>query len=222
MVTNVWDVLVKLCLPAAALGWLLLTGSGVVGRLVNPTEVATVVLIVLALVGAAVVASVRTAAVVAGSADLVISVLLRAIGSPRVLRPGQVLLRLRGESATLVAQAWPRLTLGMVAYTASLALLLGGCLHATGAGLLPAEVFAGFALERVLTLTGVTPGGVGVVEAGLTGLLLALGGDPVGTVTGVLLYRMFTYGLEIPVGGVSLAAWLWAHRRDSAPEQAVS
>ena len=104
----------------------------------------------------------------------------------------------------------------MVAYLASLALLLWGCLTVTGTGLSPAAVLVAFTAERLLTLAGLTPGGAGVVEAGLAGVLVALGGDPVASVTGVLLYRVFTFGIEIPVGGVGLLAWFWARRRGLA------
>ena len=104
----------------------------------------------------------------------------------------------------------------MVAYLASLALLLWGCLTVTGTGLSPAAVLVAFAAERLLTLAGLTPGGAGIVEAGLAGVLVALGGDPVASVAGVLLYRVFTFFIEIPVGGVGLLAWLWARRRGLA------
>lgn len=220
VVTNVWDVLVKLCLPALALATVVLTGHATRGHLVVEAALATGALALVALVGAVVLASDRVAVGVGRATDRAVAALLRALRSRRELRAGAGLLRVRDECRTLVHHGWPRLTTGMVVYTCSLAVLLWGCLHATGAGVAPALVFAGFALERVLTLTGITPGGAGVVEVGLTGLLIAAGGDPVGTVAGVLLYRVFTYGLEIPVGGVGLAAWLWAHRRGRARQVA--
>jgi uncharacterized membrane protein YbhN (UPF0104 family) len=213
VVTNVWDVLVKLCLPLLALAAVVLTGHATGGHLVAEAALTTGALALVALLGAVVLASDTVAAGVGRGTDRAVARLLRVVRSRREVRVGAGLLRVREECRSLVRGGWPRLTSGMVAYTCSLGVLLWGCLHATGAGVAPALVFAGFALERVLTLTGITPGGAGVVEVGLTGLLIAAGGDPVGTVAGVLLYRVFTYGLEIPVGGVGLAAWLWACRR---------
>ncbi len=212
VVTNVWDVLVKLCLPALALAGLVLSGQATAGRLVTEATLATGLLAMVALVGAVVLASDRAAVAVGAWVDRVLAGLLRVVRVGREVRVGAALLRVRAECRSLVRTGWPRLTTGIVTYTASLAVLLWGCLHVTGAGLPLAVVFAGFALERVLTLAGITPGGAGVVEVGLSGLLIAAGGDPVGTVAGTLLYRAFTYGLEIPVGGVGLAAWLWSHR----------
>jgi uncharacterized membrane protein YbhN (UPF0104 family) len=212
VVTNVWDVLVKLCLPALALAGLVLSGQATAGRLVAEATLATGLLALFALVGAVVLASDRAAVAVGAWVDRVLAALLRLARARHEVRAGAALLRVRAECRSLVRTGWPRLTTGVVVYTGSLALLLWGCLHVTGAGLPLAVVFAGFALERVLTLTGITPGGAGIVEVGLSGLLIAAGGDPVGTVAGALLYRAFTYGLEIPVGGVGLAAWLWSHR----------
>jgi uncharacterized membrane protein YbhN (UPF0104 family) len=212
VVTNVWDVLVKLCLPAVALGWTLMSGTHLATGLLRTTLGATVVLLLLSVAIVAALFSASFAARVARVLDSGVGLALRLAGSSRDHRPGAVVVRLQSDCSSLVATAWPQLTLGMVAYSASLALLLWSCLHVTGAGLAVPAVVAGFAVERLLTLAGLTPGGAGVVEVGLSGLLLLLGGAPLGVVTGVLLYRLFTFGLEIPVGGLGLVAWLWTHR----------
>jgi uncharacterized membrane protein YbhN (UPF0104 family) len=69
-----------------------------------------------------------------------------------------------------------------------------------------------FACERVLTAVPVTPGGSGVVEVTITALAMALGGSPAVSTAGVLLYRGFTFGLEIVVGAVWLLGWLAVRR----------
>jgi len=51
----------------------------------------------------------------------------------------------------------------------------------------------------------ITPGGIGVVEAGLTVTLVAFGGCTAATLAAVLLYRLISHWLIIPAGGV---AWL--------------
>lgn len=213
VVTNLWDVLIKLCLPALALGWLLVQGDVTAGRIATAASVATLLLALLSLGGLAMVVSERAAAATAVAADRGARAVLRLVRSEREVRVAAAVNRLRQECLALVVARWTRLTTGMVTYTISLAVLLWGCLHFTGVGLAPAVVFAAFSLERVLTLAGVTPGGAGVVELGLVGLLIAAGGDPVGSVAGTMLYRTFTYGLEIPVGGLGLVAWLCVRRR---------
>lgn len=219
VVTNVWDVLIKLSMPAVALAWMLITGTSVASRLLTTTLGATAALLALSAGIAAVLASAGVADRVGGALDRLAAAVAQWVGSSREWRPGATVVRLQGDCASLVGRAWPRLTAGMLAYTASLALLLWGCLHVAGAGLAVPAVIAGFAVERLLTLAGLTPGGAGVVEVGLSGLLLLLGGAPLGVVTGVLLYRLFTFGLEIPVGGLSLVAWLWTQRRGASRGQ---
>jgi uncharacterized membrane protein YbhN (UPF0104 family) len=51
------------------------------------------------------------------------------------------------------------------------------------------------------------PGGVGVVEAGLTGALVAAGVDPAQALAGVLVYRLLTYVVPILVGAMLYVVW---------------
>ena len=69
------------------------------------------------------------------------------------------------------------------------------------------EAFAAWALIRIITTIPVTPGGLGVVELGLTGALVSFGGNRVDVVASVLLYRALTYVPPIAFGGVCLLIW---------------
>ena len=146
-----------------------------------------------------------------------IQLVFRLFRSARRVDLGHAVMELRRESIDLLRNGWMQLSLGMLAYSALQALLLWTSLHMLGTTLTAPEIFAGYALERVLTLAMITPGGTGFVEVGITALLIAFGGDPVTTVAGVLIYRAFTFGLEIPVGGAGLAVWLWRRRGGRAP-----
>jgi uncharacterized protein (TIRG00374 family) len=68
-------------------------------------------------------------------------------------------------------------------------------------------VFAAWALIRIITTIPITPGGLGVVELGLTGALVSFGGSRPEVVAAVLLYRVLTYVPPIAVGGVCLLVW---------------
>ena len=74
-------------------------------------------------------------------------------------------------------------------------------------------MFDAFAAERVLSMAVITPGATGLVELGMTGTLVAFGVDPATAAAGVLLYRAFIIGLEIPFGGTALLWWLIRTRR---------
>jgi uncharacterized membrane protein YbhN (UPF0104 family) len=138
---------------------------------------------------------------------------LRRARSSRTVAFTPWLTSTQSSCRTVVHRSWARLTLGMVLYTGLLLALLVACLSTTGAALALPVVLVGFAVERLLTLAGLTPGGAGVVEVGLSGVLVLLGGSAAAVVPGVLLYRALTFGLEIPVGGTALAGWFVVRRR---------
>jgi uncharacterized protein (TIRG00374 family) len=88
-------------------------------------------------------------------------------------------------------------------------------LYAVGARVDPVPVLLAFVLASVLAMIPLTPGGLGFVEAGLTGVLTLAGVDPDRAVLGVLLYRLFSYWLPLLAGAV--AYWLYARRRRLQP-----
>jgi uncharacterized membrane protein YbhN (UPF0104 family) len=130
---------------------------------------------------------------------------------------GAALLETRQSVSGLMARRWPQLTGGTVGYLTLQGALLWACLHVVGAAPPVSVVVAGLAVERLLTLAVITPGGAGLAEAGSAGVLVALGLDPLMAAAGILLYRGFTFLLEIPVGGLWLGGWVfaraWAERQ---------
>ena len=87
-------------------------------------------------------------------------------------------------------------------------------LVAVGARPAPAAVLLAFCTAQLLTLVPFTPGGVGFVEAGLTGTLVLAGVSTDDAVVASLAYRLASFWLPIPVGG---GAWLVYRRRYGAP-----
>ena len=108
------------------------------------------------------------------------------------------------------------MTAGMLAYLALQLALLWLCFHVLGISFALPVLFTALAVERLLTLVPITPGAAGVVEVGTAAALVALGGDPAGVAAGLLLFRGFTYVLEIPVGGITLAIWFGTQHRTRA------
>ena len=212
LVTNIWDTLVKLALPGVALCWLALAGVDSGGMLSQAALVGGALL-------AAVLLGVRLLARGergARSLGRMVDRCARLVGRTLPADGGYAAwaVRLRRDSAELIASSWARLTLGKAAYALLQAVLLWMCLAMLGTAPAPVVVFAAFAVERILSMAVITPGATGVVEVGMTGLLVALGTDPVTAAAGVLVYRAITVGLEIPVGGAGLLWWT-LRRKDS-------
>jgi uncharacterized membrane protein YbhN (UPF0104 family) len=189
LVTNLWDVLAKLFLP--------------------------VLVVPLLLLGLPVGAGLRHAVIAAGIALPMVG-LLAALLIAHPWMSGRLGTRVEGvraQVAGLVGTAWRRLTLGMAIYTLLLFALLTASLSVTDAAVPLGIVFLAFCAERLATLAGLTPGGLGLVEVGLAGaLMLAPGASATGVAAGAVLYRALTFGLEIPVGGLLLAGWSWRQR----------
>jgi uncharacterized protein (TIRG00374 family) len=119
----------------------------------------------------------------------------------------------------LVERAFIRSTIGVrwaaavvtaVAVPAFDYLALLCALHAVHADARPSLVLLAYAAASLLGLIPFTPGGLGFVEAGLVGLLALAGvaGGP--AVTATLAYRLVSFWLPIPVGGI---AYLLFRRR---------
>ncbi len=215
VVSNVWDVAAKLLLPAVAVA-LVLAGGAVLPPLLLGGAAVAVLALVTALATIWAVARrpvsdpppppLATALEQhdARPRHLVLSWLDRAVGATRGAWP----LALRTAGAR-----WPQLTAGMVGYLAAQAALLWACFAALGSPVAITVVVAAFAVERLTTLVPITPSGVGLAEAGAVSVLVALGCAPAVAAAGVLLYRLFTVVLEIPVGALWLAAWSQATTR---------
>jgi uncharacterized membrane protein YbhN (UPF0104 family) len=112
----------------------------------------------------------------------------------------------------LLSSRWHRLVPGSIAYLVAQVLLLDASLYAVGLHPPVVAVLMAAAVERLGTLVPITPGGAGIAEIGAVAWLVGSGLDPVQAVAGVLLYRVFVFALEIPVGGALLGGWAWWER----------
>jgi uncharacterized membrane protein YbhN (UPF0104 family) len=132
--------------------------------------------------------------------------------------PGQVLLALRGRIGTTMRTAWAPLTLGSCGSLLLLAVLLELCLRGLGITASAPMVIAAVGIERLATALPITPGGAGTAELALVACLSASGVPPADALAATLLYRFFTFFLEIPLGAaIGLAWYLRRHRRALRP-----
>jgi putative heme transporter len=118
----------------------------------------------------------------------------------------------RDRAGALLAVRGRRITVATVASNLTLWLVLLACLR--GIGLSQAQVpwqtsLMAFAFIRLLTALPLTPGGVGITELGLVGIL-AVGAGHQGSIqvtAAVLLYRAITYLPPIPLGAIACLIW---------------
>lgn len=89
---------------------------------------------------------------------------------------------------------------------------LVAALVAFGAHARPAEVLLAYVVAQAFAIVPITPGGVGFVDIGLTGMLALIGVPTDTAVIATLLYRLFSFWLPIPVGAVAWAGWRLSRR----------
>lgn len=211
VLTNLVDTLLKFVLPGLALLWLALAGVEVHGSVGTAAYVGLGLLTGSVLVVWLVARDDRAVRWVGRVADRC-TARLQFVRAPEGGFAAKAA-AFRAESAALVASGWGRMVGGKLAYAALQAVLLWACLRMIGAPVHPAVVAAAFAVERILTMVAITPGASGIVELGMAGVLVAFDVPAATAAAGVLVYRAFIFGMEIPVGGLSMLAWSLRLRR---------
>jgi uncharacterized protein (TIRG00374 family) len=123
---------------------------------------------------------------------------------------GDRLVHFRRETVGLLGRRGLSLAFWMLVGNFTVFLVLLVALRAVGISggeVNAVNAFASWALVRLVTAIPITPSGIGIVELGLTGALVAAGGDQTEVVTAVLLYRAFTWLPPILIGLPSLLLW---------------
>jgi len=216
VVTGAWNQFVNVGLPVLALALLLLSGGS------SPLLLTAGLIGIAAIVAAtaAIVAAMRgdaQARRVGELAQTLANRLLRAARRAPRTGWGEALARVRSETIDLVARRWAALTAAtLVGHLAVFGVLLVA-LRVTGVGAAEVsfvEALAAWGLVRMLTAIPLTPGGVGVVELGLSTALVGFGAGNAEAVAAVLLYRVLTVVPTLVLGGVLGLTW---RRAGSSP-----
>ena len=95
--------------------------------------------------------------------------------------------------------------------------------EAVGASVPWRGLLVAYGAAQVAANLPITPGGLGVVEGSLTIALVAYGGSTAGSayVAAVLLYRILSFWLPMPLGWMAWAGLRVQARRDPVPETGV-
>jgi putative heme transporter len=224
LVSGIWNVFARLGLPVAAL-LIIMTASRPQAGLVAGA-VAGLVLLVIVAAGFGLLLRSESCAVRADAAlQRPLTVACRLARRPPPPPAARSLQGFRERASGLLAARGWRITAATAVSSLTLWLVLLASVR--GVGLSEAQVpwqtsLAAFAFVRLLTVLPVTPGGAGITELGLVGILAAGADHKVaGQVTAaVLLYRAVTYLAPIPGGALACLAWRYVPAlRRSGPAQ---
>ncbi|WP_427383722.1 lysylphosphatidylglycerol synthase domain-containing protein [Janibacter sp. G56] len=206
IVTGVWNTLARVALPVIAITALVWGVDEDVPKVMRDAAIGGS-LSGLAIVGVlvAVIASNRAAHAIGRGLDRVLAPLLRR--RRRSMSVDALVTDLRARITDSVRRGWLPMTLGMVGFFGFYYVLFVAVMDTTGVTMPHGQLFAAYALGRLLTAVGVTPGGVGVTETGTAAALVAWGADPAAATAGVVLFSIYTHVMEVPLGALGWVAW---------------
>ncbi len=205
----VWNLLLTLAFPVLGV-MALLAGGRVAGGWWTAAGSSLAGMAALVVVLVVILRSEQTTRRLGTRADGALAAVYRAFGSGRRPGLGEKLVEFRASTVDVISARWLLLTVASLApHLIQFAILLVALrtLGSTAAEVDASEVFAAFALAKLATLVPLTPNGLGTMDAGLTGLLVAFGAVGGEALAAVLVWRAATTLPQIAIGIVTLLQW---------------
>jgi len=212
-IVSLWSQLINFAFPIVAVFLLTIEGDELTPALAIAAFVGVAVLGVVVTGLVLVLLSNRLARELGDVAARFTSWALALVRRGPVKWGGENFKRFRDGVGDFLVRKWPWLTLATLAGNLSVFAVLLVSLRALD---VPAsqvtviEAFAAWALIRLIGSIPITPGGIGIIELGLTGALVGFGGSNASVVAAVLVYRFLTV---VPTLTLGLLASLTLRRK---------
>jgi uncharacterized protein (TIRG00374 family) len=216
-IAGLWNQLANLAFPVVALALLTLVDEA--NPALQTAALVGIAVLIVAITGFALVLSrAERAHRIGDIAARLANRVLRVIRRGPVGWGGDSFARFRSDALGLLRRRWHVITIATLAGHLTVFVLLLVCLRVTGvtgSEVTAIEAFAAWALVRILGALPLTPGGVGIVEVGLTGALVAFGAPNAEAVAATLLYRALTVFPTLALGLLAAATWRTHHPGES-------
>jgi uncharacterized protein (TIRG00374 family) len=220
--TGVWNQLANLVFPIAGLA--LLTGVDQDHPALRTAAFVGVTVLVLVIVAFALaLSSPRRARWIGDMAARAATRVLVGFRRGAVRWGGESLARFRANALGLLRRRWHLLTLATLVGHLTVFLLLLVCLRVVGVSASEIswiQAFAAWSLIRILGALPITPGGIGIIEVGLSGALVAFGASNADAVAATLLYRALTVLPTLGLGMLAAVTWRTHHPGDRLESRA--
>jgi putative heme transporter len=207
---SLWSQFTNLTYPVVALALLTLEGGESPGLLIAAFVGVAVLAVAVALL-VLVLSSRRLARELGVAVARLAAWAMRLVGRPGgVAWGGASFERFRDEAGQLLARRWHLLTIASFAGSLAVFAVLLVSLRALGVSssqVTAVEAFAAWSLVRLIGTVPITPGGIGVIELGLTGALVGFGGGNARVVAAVLVFRFLTVVPTLVLGLAAAATW---------------
>ena len=207
--TGIWNQLALLGFPAVALA--LLTLQREQNALLQTVALIGLAVFVVAIAGfTGALGTAKLAQFVGREAVRLANWGLRIFRRRPVAWTADSFVRFRDRAVRLLRHRWFALTLATLAGQLSVFVLFFVSLRVLGVSASEVgavEAFAAWSLTRLLGSLPITPGGLGVVEVGLTTALVGFGGPNAEVVAAVLVYRFLNIVPTLVLGLIAGATW---------------
>jgi uncharacterized protein (TIRG00374 family) len=215
-INTVWNMIATLGLPVLSVLLLLATGEAS-QNYIWAAVIGVAAIAVGAVVLTLILRSDEMARKVGRLGDRVAGWALRVIHKPRELNIGEALVGFRLSTVDVIRARWIWLTLSNFAMQFSSFMILFVALRGVQVGESTKTTFiqalAAFALGRLASFIPVTPGGLGTVDAAITGILTGFGANSSDALAADLVWRAATYVPQVIIGIVTFLVWRGQHER---------
>ena len=207
IVTGVWNILARMILPVTALIALLVAGGVLPAAVVRGGLIGAAAGLALLALFIAALASENVTRSIGLALNRVLRPLSRRITFLHEIGVDELITDQRARIVRVMRHGWVKMTFGLVAFFIVFYVLFWQCMHVVGLRMTFSHMFAAYAMGRLLSAIGITPGGVGVTEGGAVAVLIAFGADPAQALSGTVLFSLFTHVMEVPLGALAYLGW---------------
>jgi uncharacterized protein (TIRG00374 family) len=209
-INTVWNLIATLALPVVSVVLLVFTGQAT-SKAAWLALIGVAVIAVGAVLLALILKSDEEARAIGNFADRVLNWMLKVVHHPIDLHLGDALVSFRGSTVDVIRGRWALLSLTnflmqlssfMVLFVALRGVQAGEPMHTTFA-----EAFAAFAFGRLASFIPITPGGLGTVDAAITGILALFGASSSDALAADLVWRALTYIPQELIGLLTFLVW---------------
>ena len=207
IVTGVWNILARMILPVGALIALLVAGGNLPVAVIRGGLVGAAAGLALLALFVAALLSERVTRALGRALNHVLRPLHRRFESLHEVGVNEFVKDQRVRIVSVVHDGWLKMTFGIVGFFGIFYVLFWQIMNVVGLQMPFSHMFAAYAVGRLLTAVGLTPGGVGLTEGGAVIVLIAFGADPARALAGTVLFSLFTHVMEVPLGALAFLGW---------------